>query len=297
MAAYPVLLPAYLVQYNVDTVIDNDLKTVTLTSFIEASHDEVSSPFLRPRVHAYIANVCKPRMIVEVVEVVADWFKLLGRQVPDVVVRGPNAVSLSHFGVVRSLLAGSPTLNHKRRLERWIDSVGASMTALPSYRERYFGKTEAEAARAINWEDVRIRPYTAEEREANWRYMAAGEELFFVKQVSLAYERRREVSQPAPRLVLLLPTSRSYLLMRCMPRVERGLGVAATRRWTGGEHRPCATGGGGSHPEAYCRGGEETGGTQTRMASPVRDSGAVVRRAVSRGYVQYGGPAYRSPSK
>ena len=70
MAAYPVLLPAYLVQYNVDTVIDNDLKTVTLTSFIEASHDEVSSPFLRPRVHAYIANVCKPRMIVEVVEVV-----------------------------------------------------------------------------------------------------------------------------------------------------------------------------------------------------------------------------------
>ena len=50
MAAYPVLLPAYLVQYNVDTVIDDDLKTVTLTSFIEASNDEVRSIFLRQQV-------------------------------------------------------------------------------------------------------------------------------------------------------------------------------------------------------------------------------------------------------
>ncbi|TBU33303.1 hypothetical protein BD311DRAFT_652077 [Dichomitus squalens] len=177
MAAYPVLLPAYLAQFNIDTIVDGNPANVKLTSFIEASHNE-------------------PRIMVEVVEAVAEWINLLGQKVPDIIVRGETSRSLAQFGVVRSLLAGSATLNHKRRLERWIDKAGASTTALPSYRERYFGKTEAEAARAINWEDVRIRPFIAEEREANWKYMAAGEELFFVKQVSLAYERRRENAQP-----------------------------------------------------------------------------------------------------
>ncbi|EJF64933.1 hypothetical protein DICSQDRAFT_159896 [Dichomitus squalens LYAD-421 SS1] len=177
IAAYPILLPAYLAQFNIDTIVDGNPANVKLTSFMEASHNE-------------------PRIMVEVVDPVAEWINLLGQKVPDIIVRGETSRSLARFGVVRSLLAGSATLNHKRRLERWIDGAGASLTALLSYRERYFGKTEEEAARGVNWEDVRIRPFIAEEREANWKYMAAGEELYFMKQISLAYERRRENARP-----------------------------------------------------------------------------------------------------
>ena len=132
--------------------------------------------------------------MVEGTQHVIDFLKIFDLPVPDLIVRGEHANSTRQFAVVRNILASHASLNHKRRLERWIDQAGASLDNLPAYRSGYFGKTEQEAARAVNWDDVRIRPFTKEEREANWQYMTAGEELFFVKQLALAQERKREVS-------------------------------------------------------------------------------------------------------
>ena len=132
--------------------------------------------------------------MVEVTQGVIDFFNMFDLPVPDLVIRGQDANLVRNFAVIRSLLAVYASLNHKRRLERWIDKAAASPDNLPAYRDRYFGKTEQEAARAVNWDDIRIRPFTREEREANWQYMTAGEELFFVKQLALTQERNREVS-------------------------------------------------------------------------------------------------------
>ncbi|KAI1796835.1 hypothetical protein LXA43DRAFT_984722 [Ganoderma leucocontextum] len=176
MAAYPVLLPVYIAQFNVNTVVNGEITQVTATAFMEASY-----------------NSENPRIMVEVTQGVIDFFKLFDLPVPDIIIRGQHTNSMRQFAVVRGLLASHATLNHKRRLERWIDQAGASLDNLPLYRERYFGKTEQEAARAVNWNDIRIRPFTREEREANWQYMTAGEELFFVKQLARAHARKREI--------------------------------------------------------------------------------------------------------
>uniref|UniRef100_A0A5K1JSD7 43kDa secreted glycoprotein (Immunodominant antigen Gp43) n=1 Tax=Ganoderma boninense TaxID=34458 RepID=A0A5K1JSD7_9APHY len=176
MAAYPILLPIYLAQFDVNTVVDGKIVQVTATAFMDASYDAEN-----------------PRVMVEVTQGVIDFFKMFDLPVPDLVIRGQHANSVRQFAVIRSLLAGHASLNHKRRLERWIDKAGASSDNLPAYRNRYFGKTEQEAARMVNWDDIRIRPFTREEREANWQYMTAGEELFFVKQLALTQERNREI--------------------------------------------------------------------------------------------------------
>ncbi|KAM5535917.1 hypothetical protein V8D89_010357 [Ganoderma adspersum] len=176
MAAYPVLLPIYLAQFDVNTVVNGEVIKVTATAFMEASYASEN-----------------PRIMVEVTQGVVDFFKMFDFPVPDLVIRGQHANSLRQFAVVRGLLASHASFNHKRHVERWIDKAGAWPDNLLAYRDRYFGKTEEEAALAVNWNDVRIRPFTREEREANWQYMAAGEEVFFVKQLELAQERKREI--------------------------------------------------------------------------------------------------------
>lgn len=182
MAAYPVLLPIYLAQFDVNTVVNGEIVQVTATALMEASYTE------------------NPRVMVEVTQGVVDFLKMFD-VTSDIVIRGQHANFMRQFAVVRSILASHASLTHKRKLEEWLDKVGASPQNLPAYRECFFGETEQEAARAVNWDDVRIRPFTREERDANRQYMTAGEELFFVKQLALAQERKREVSHhtsPSP---------------------------------------------------------------------------------------------------
>lgn len=212
MAAYPVLLPIYLAQFNVNTVVDGEITPVTATAVMDASYNsEVRrSPFPRCRPGPNVSDIQNPRVMVEGTQGVVDFFKIFDLPVPDLIIRGEHANSTRHFAVVRNILSSHASLNHKRRLEQWIDQAGACPNNLPAYRDRYFGKTEQGATRAVNWDDVRIRPFTKEEREANWQYMTAGEELFFVKQLALAQERKRKVSHRVfPPLPFPIPRARA----------------------------------------------------------------------------------------
>ncbi len=45
MAAYPVLLPIYLAQFDVKTVVDGEITQVTVSAFMEASYTSDVSIF------------------------------------------------------------------------------------------------------------------------------------------------------------------------------------------------------------------------------------------------------------
>lgn len=45
MAAYPILVPVYLAQFTVDTLVDGQVRTVTASSFMEAGRKNVRKPF------------------------------------------------------------------------------------------------------------------------------------------------------------------------------------------------------------------------------------------------------------
>ncbi|KAI0775188.1 hypothetical protein BD413DRAFT_471753 [Trametes elegans] len=178
-AAYPVLVPIYLAQYQAQAVVDGDLQYTTITAFIEA-------------------GVPNGRCVAEVLPGVDDLLSAFNVPVPDLFVRGPHAELVRKFATVCSLIAPNATLRHRELIERWADSAMCPAHALERYRDRFFGTTERAARAAVDWADPRIRPFEPAEREANAQWLSSGADLFLLRMMMDVYNSKREVPGGRP---------------------------------------------------------------------------------------------------
>ncbi|RDX57285.1 hypothetical protein OH76DRAFT_1467772 [Lentinus brumalis] len=181
MAAYPVLFPVYLAQFTVNTPVKGRKQELVITSFIEATSNQ-------------------PRVYVELVPVVEDLYKLLGLADgtdggrPGLVVVGQDVENPPRFGNVRSILASQATLQHRQYIEHWINLALSHGDPLRQYYDRYFAKGKG----TVDWEDVRIRPFTFEERTANVRWLESAENLYVLEKMLEGYEAKRENHTASP---------------------------------------------------------------------------------------------------
>ncbi|KAH9903047.1 hypothetical protein C8Q73DRAFT_742270 [Cubamyces lactineus] len=173
LAAYPVLIPVYLAQYSVEELSDDT--THTLSAFIEAGFPG-------------------GRSVVEVLPGVETFFKTFNIPVPPLFIRGPHMALIKSFATVRSMIGRNITLQHRMLVERWVNRAMREDTALQAYRDRFFGVSEAEAARKIgtSWSDPRIRPFVKDERAANWQWLQDGSDLYLLRAMLQVYNNKRE---------------------------------------------------------------------------------------------------------
>ncbi|KAI0649091.1 hypothetical protein C8Q79DRAFT_998966 [Trametes meyenii] len=174
MAAYPVLIPIYLAQYKVEALIHGKPQDATVSAFLEAA-------------------VPNGRAVVEVLPGIEDFFNMFNVPVPDLFIRGPHAPLTRRFTNTRSLIATGITRTHRTLVETWADRGLGRKFSLQRYRDRFFGKTEVEAVRNVDWNDVRIRPFDPEERRANVGWLTTSSDLFLLKVMLQVYNTKREV--------------------------------------------------------------------------------------------------------
>ncbi|KAI0331888.1 hypothetical protein GY45DRAFT_1401537 [Cubamyces sp. BRFM 1775] len=193
LAAYPVLIPVYMAQYTVKE-LDEDT-TCTISAFIEAGFPG-------------------GRSAVEVLPSVEKFFKTFNIRVPPVFIRGAHVALMLSFATVRSLIGRNITLQHRALVERWINRAMFRDTGLQRYRDRFFGASETEAARKIgtSWSDPRIRPFTKDERAANWQWMQDGSDLYLLRAMLQVYDSKREVRPLQPPSRPLSPPRRPIVL-------------------------------------------------------------------------------------
>ncbi|KAI8980204.1 hypothetical protein BD414DRAFT_516640 [Trametes punicea] len=176
MAAYPVLIPIYLAQYEVREIVGDKGQNTTISAFIEA-------------------GIPNGRRMIEVLPDVELFFNIFNLPVPDLFIWGRPATLTRCFANVRSLIANNVTLQHRTLVEKWVDrAMTGGAAALQRYRDRYFGTSEAEAARKVDmqWADPRIRPFEKEERSANLQWLSSGADLFLLRSMLQVYNSKRE---------------------------------------------------------------------------------------------------------
>lgn len=113
--------------------------------------------------------------------------------VPNLIIRGGLLQEADQFANVRPVIGRHTIDLHRRQLRRWADTALASVGWLRRYRDQHFGKTELDGARAVDWEDVRIRPFVDEERWANLEWLRSGEDLFLLKTMMQVYSSQQGV--------------------------------------------------------------------------------------------------------
>ena len=119
--------------------------------------------------------------------------------VPSFFARGPHMELIKSFATVRSMIGRNVTPQHRLLVERWINRTMRRDKALQMYRDRFFGASDAEAARKIDtdWSDPRIRPFVQDERAANWQWLQDGSDLYLLRTMLQVYNNKREV-RPLP---------------------------------------------------------------------------------------------------
>ncbi|KAI0635954.1 hypothetical protein C8Q77DRAFT_1216470 [Trametes polyzona] len=177
IAAYPVLIPVYLAQYNVKTPMNGKLMEMTITAFMEAS---------RP--------VRLGRVGVETVPLFKQLLQTVGVPPPEIMIRGEHEELLTRFANVRSFLGQHVPVGHRAFVEKRINTVlSRNSRALCAYRDRYFGGAQEKAkGEVVDWSDPRIRPFDPAERQANLRWLKSNADLFFLTTMRDIYKARRE---------------------------------------------------------------------------------------------------------
>ncbi|KAI0750137.1 hypothetical protein C8Q80DRAFT_674545 [Daedaleopsis nitida] len=177
LAAYPVLIPVYIASFTIRTIVDRKMQVVPITACIDGAR-----------------KLGQTRRILDT-GVLQEAASALGLEMPDLTVWGGPVDELRRFANMRPLLGGHTTGNHRRQIQRRIDEALGTTPILKEYRTRYFGKSEVEASKAVDWEDVRIRPFTPEERNTNLTWVTAEEDLFMIRTMLRVYESKRREGQ------------------------------------------------------------------------------------------------------
>lgn len=105
------------------------------------------------------------------------------------------------------------TDEHKDALKRWLDKAASTPGLLEAYATRFFRMTQSNGKdqQMVDWEDLRIREFTPEERIANIHWMTYGQLLTTVKNQDQLEKSLAAVglldTLCAPRLTCHLPPS------------------------------------------------------------------------------------------
>lgn len=108
---------------------------------------------------------------------------------PGMIIRGAPLERPPRFTNVRSILGPRTTSDHRRYIEHWINLALEHGDPLEQYHNQYF----AEGKGSVDWEDIRIRPFTFEERSANMRWLESAEDLFVLQQLPKVRGQKRAV--------------------------------------------------------------------------------------------------------
>ncbi|CCM00092.1 uncharacterized protein FIBRA_02119 [Fibroporia radiculosa] len=193
-AAYPVLIPVYIAQYetvNLDFVPDISREDRMFTVVIEAHRTNgriVAENRDKKLVRRLIASDPSPsKFLMNCFDMIPDDEFWCSDDIDPDFIR--------HF-----VHAGIP-LGAKKKdytiVERWIDNAASTKGALKNYRSQFFGDTVA-----IDWEDPRIVEYSKDEVEANrgWMQLTSTTKMLadILKTLSgnLDASRRHDVIQP-----------------------------------------------------------------------------------------------------
>ncbi|OBZ72453.1 hypothetical protein A0H81_07580 [Grifola frondosa] len=172
-AAYPILIPVYILQYEIDPPTAGD--PMSLTAVIEAYEDRsrmIIENVQRQLVQGLFDDITPhkpPSTIVKLADMLPTGFSAIG----------PRSNTLARFAHITSVI-GSPHLD-RNELVRWIDTAASKMNAWEKYQSRFFGgKTESQG---IDWDDLRIREFTREERTQNRTWMESNSDLAMLKEL------------------------------------------------------------------------------------------------------------------
>ncbi|OSD06597.1 hypothetical protein PYCCODRAFT_949919 [Trametes coccinea BRFM310] len=177
IAAYPILIPGYLAQYNIDmpNPATRQNQEMTVSSFIEA-------------------HVPNGRSVIEVSPLAKEMFKFLNIPPSDLFINGQHAPLTRSFACVYKV-TGRHVNNQLCRpvVEDWVNRALGRETPLQHYRDRFFGTSDSEAIRKVEsqWADPRIRPFDADERNANLEWLATGSDVFILNSLLEVYNNKR----------------------------------------------------------------------------------------------------------
>ena len=116
-------------------------------------------------------------------------FRLLGvRNGPSVLIRGTPVNYPPRFTHVCSILGSHATLSHRAHIERWIDFAFTKGDPLVKYQEQHFAGGNG----VVNWEDIRIRPFSLEERTNNLQWLGSAEDLFVLEKMLEVYGQKND---------------------------------------------------------------------------------------------------------
>ncbi|KAL7279217.1 hypothetical protein ACG7TL_007057 [Trametes sanguinea] len=178
IAAYPILIPGYLAQYNIDmpNPATRQNQEMTVSSFIEA-------------------HVPNGRSVIEVSPLAKEMFKFFNIPPPDLFINGQHAPLTRSFACVYKV-TGRHVNNQLCRpvVEDWVNRALGRETPLQRYRDRFFGTSDSEAIRKVEsqWADPRIRPFDADERNANLEWLATGSDVFILNSLLEVYNKKRD---------------------------------------------------------------------------------------------------------
>ncbi|CAL1716729.1 unnamed protein product [Somion occarium] len=156
-AAYPILIPAYLLQY--ETQVDDEHQ-VDLTVIVEAYREKGN--YVHNNVFKIWASAMSdiPASLTQFLRVIDDV---------DFMSRGPDAFPLMRVAEVRAV-HGLPG-RRARELQHWIDGLFLKEGAMPTYQDHW---KDENPDGIVDWDDLRIRECVPEEVNAVRSYMDLG---------------------------------------------------------------------------------------------------------------------------
>ncbi|OCH95396.1 hypothetical protein OBBRIDRAFT_788281 [Obba rivulosa] len=166
LAAYPVLIPVWLAQYEQHWTPG---QSSTLTLCVEAW------------------NRWGPRVFAEVPEgafgaaTTQFWpvRMITSEGAPDTAVYGPYREETQEFANM-NLLCKSDSKNRSARLNEWINNAAGRQNAIRSYESRYYSQADGAT---IDWDDLRIREFSDEEVSQNREYLSLGTHVSMLRNI------------------------------------------------------------------------------------------------------------------
>ncbi|KAI0359839.1 hypothetical protein OH77DRAFT_1419173 [Trametes cingulata] len=190
LAGYPVLVPGYVAQYEIENVAlmpGGSQGSETVSAFIEA-------------------GVPRGRAVVEVTSLISAFLDMLNLPVGNFFIRGEYAELARRFANVQSFIGNHTVLKHSSLIEAWINRAVVQGGAVERYRNHFFGTSDQAAARNVDWSDVRIRPFDLDERQANASWLKSGANLYLLQTMLQVYNSKRESAPPTADAASLVPS-------------------------------------------------------------------------------------------
>ena len=117
----------------------------------------------------------QPCVMVELIDEIAYILKRLDIPTLDFIPHGEHASHLRRFvSTGGPILSTNATRGHTPPLRQWLNHIARDSSNLRAYCDRYFSGDAAK----VQWDDIRIRQFSPEERRANVGWLTANSDAF-----------------------------------------------------------------------------------------------------------------------